>query len=232
MLPLYLPLHADDGTIGGLIGLLSPHRAGLLQRQPGRAAGRPGAPRAASTSPRNELIEGIIAESEDESLMDRYLGGEDIPLETLVDDLETAVARGSFYPVLAALRRRPGSALEDLLEVLTSAFPTPAEHALPPVTGIDGTPARAADLRPGRPAGRPRWSRRPSTRTSGGSRLVRVFSGTLQPGPVRTRGPGTGWPSAGHEDHDADERVGAPLLAAGATLRPVDLARGRRHLSR
>ncbi len=34
--------------------------------------------------------------------MDRYLGGEDIDLDILIDDLETAVARGSFYPVLAA----------------------------------------------------------------------------------------------------------------------------------
>ena len=34
--------------------------------------------------------------------MDRYLGGEDIDLKVLIDDLETAVARGSFYPVLAA----------------------------------------------------------------------------------------------------------------------------------
>ena len=37
VLPLYLPLHADDGTIGGLIGLLSRTVHRLLQRQPGRA---------------------------------------------------------------------------------------------------------------------------------------------------------------------------------------------------
>ena len=53
---------------------------------------------------RNALIEGIIAESEDETLMERYLGGEDIDLKVLIDDLEKAVARGSFYPVLAAGR--------------------------------------------------------------------------------------------------------------------------------
>src|SRR5919197_1246469 len=34
--------------------------------------------------------------------MERYLEGEDIDLDILVDDLETAVARGSFHPVLAA----------------------------------------------------------------------------------------------------------------------------------
>ena len=59
---------------------------------------------------RNALIEGIIAESEDETLMDRYLGGEDIDVKVLIDDLETAVARGTFYPGARRLRRRPASA--------------------------------------------------------------------------------------------------------------------------
>ena len=95
---------ADDGTIGGLIGLLSQQvfdysSGGRTVRDPdaehvGAHRGAPGA-----------LIEGIIAESEDETLMDRYLGGEDIEVEMLVEDLEKAVARGSFYPVLA--RREP-----------------------------------------------------------------------------------------------------------------------------
>ena len=104
MLPLYLPMAADDGTVG------RPDRAALAAR----SSTTPAAP-GSSASPtrehvpliddaRNALIEGIIAESEDETLMDRYLGGEDIDLKMLIDDLETAVARGSFYPVLAVRR--------------------------------------------------------------------------------------------------------------------------------
>ena len=58
---------------------------------------------------RGALIEGIIEETEDETLMDRYLGGEEIDLDVLVDDLETAVARGSFYPVVRSAPR-PASA--------------------------------------------------------------------------------------------------------------------------
>ena len=44
--------------------------------------------------------------------MDRYLGGEEIDIKTLVGDLERAVARGVFHPVLAAAprRRAPGRA--------------------------------------------------------------------------------------------------------------------------
>ena len=60
--------------------------------------------------------------------MDRYLGGEEIAPEVLVSDLETAVARGSFYPVLAT-SAETGLGLAELLEVLTRAFPSPAERA-------------------------------------------------------------------------------------------------------
>ena len=76
---------------------------------------------------RDTLIEGIIAESEDESLMERYLGGEDIDLKILIDDLEKAVAHGTFYPVLATAAPS-GLGMAELLEVVTSAFPSPVEH--------------------------------------------------------------------------------------------------------
>ena len=59
---------------------------------------------------RGELIEGIITESEDETLMDRYLSGEEIDPKVLIDDLEKAVARGSFYPVLVASAPHEASA--------------------------------------------------------------------------------------------------------------------------
>src|SRR5436305_13951636 len=71
--------------------------------------------------------------------MDRYLGGEDIDTKVLIEDLETAVARGSFYPVLAACSGN-GLGMAELLEVLTSAFPSPLEHPLLPVPRPDGSP--------------------------------------------------------------------------------------------
>ncbi len=97
VLPAYLPMANDDGTPGGLIGLLSrqvnDYSSGdRVQRAPD-AEHLPLIDEA-----RNRLIEGIIAESEDETLMDRYLAGEDIELDVLVDDLEKAVSRGSLLP--------------------------------------------------------------------------------------------------------------------------------------
>src|SRR5690606_9058142 len=86
---------------------------------------------------RGELIEQIIQESEDESLMDRYLSGEEIDTKVLIDDLEKAVARGQFHPVLATA---PGIGMREILEVVTQGFPSPLERPLPSVTTIDGKP--------------------------------------------------------------------------------------------
>ena len=48
----------------------------------------------------------------------------------LIDDLEKAVARGHFYPVVPVCAET-GVGLDALLEVLTGAFPSPLEHELP-----------------------------------------------------------------------------------------------------
>src|SRR5689334_23419688 len=87
VLPAYLPLAADDGTPAGLIGLLSQR---VFDYSGGSRTIRDPEPEHLPLieSARNALIEGIIAESEDETLMDRYLGGEDLDVDTLVTDLE------------------------------------------------------------------------------------------------------------------------------------------------
>ena len=90
--------------------------------------------------------------------MDRYLGGEDCDVKTLIEDLEKAVARGTFHPVLAAAPAadgaRQGLGTVELLELITGGFPTPGGARVPAVTTPDGKPRPALDLRPGRPAGR------------------------------------------------------------------------------
>src|SRR5215211_3835256 len=81
--PLHLVQRGSDGGVRGLVSLLEPH------------VEIPEADRL-----RSELIEGIIGESEDETLMDRYLAGDELVVADLISDLETAVARGHFHPVL------------------------------------------------------------------------------------------------------------------------------------
>ncbi|HEY6749037.1 MAG TPA: elongation factor G-like protein EF-G2 [Mycobacteriales bacterium] len=220
VMPLYLPLHGDDGGVAGLIGLLS---RTVQDYSTGSLVERPADPEHLQLieAQRNELIEGIIAESEDETLMDRYLSGEDIALPTLIDDLETAVARGSFHPVLAACGTS-GLGAEALIEVLTSAFPAPPEHEVPPVSGVDGSPHAPLTCDPAGPlvAEVVKTTVDPYV---GRVSLVRVFSGTLKPdAPLHVSGHGLA--ARGHEDHDVDERVGHLFSPLGATLRPVDYA--------
>ena len=89
--PLYLPVNDAKGEVSGLIGLLSgrlfDYSGGTrIEADPDPAD----ADRVAEL--RGSLIEGIIQESEDESLMDAYLSGEEIDPKGLIEDLEDDAA--------------------------------------------------------------------------------------------------------------------------------------------
>src|SRR6266566_2674965 len=91
--PLYLPVSDAKGEVSGLIGLLSGRLFDYTDGARTESDPDPAdADRVAEL--RGSLIEGIIQESEDESLMDAYLGGEEIDVKGLIEDLEKAVARG------------------------------------------------------------------------------------------------------------------------------------------
>ncbi|NEK56685.1 elongation factor G-like protein EF-G2 [Geodermatophilus sabuli] len=204
--PMHLLRRGPDGAVTGLVSLLEPHVE--LAGEEGQDADRL----------RAELIEGIIAESEDETLMDRYLGGEELSVTDLVADLETAVARGHFHPVLCAAPLT-GVGIPELLDLLVSAFPCPMEHGCPPVTRPDGTPAPV----PSCDADGPLVAEVVKTTTDpylGRVSLVRVFSGTLRPD-TAVHVSGHGMADRGHPDHDVDERIGAVSSPLGSVLRPV-----------
>jgi elongation factor G len=215
--PLYLPMHGDDEGVAGVIGLISQR---VFDWSSGDRVERDPDPEHLPLieSLRGELLEAIIAESEDETLLDRYLAGEDIDQKVIVADLELAVARGNFYPVLPAA---PLSMLgtDELLEVLTQAMPTPLEHPCPVVTRPDGSAAAAISCDPDGPLVA-EVVKTTSDPYLGRVSLVRVFSGTLRPDAV-VHVSGHGMVERGHPDHDADERVGAISTPLGGVLRPV-----------
>ena len=64
--------------------------------------------------------------------MDRYLGGEEVGEDVLVADLEKAMARGSFYPVIPVCATT-GVGCAELLDLVVSGFPPPPEHPSPEV---------------------------------------------------------------------------------------------------
>ncbi|TXS45929.1 elongation factor G-like protein EF-G2 [Streptomyces sp. uw30] len=230
VLPLYLPLHGPQGPDGhapvtGLIGLLSQK---LFEYSSGeRKESEPGEDQLPEIEEaRNRLIEGIIAESEDETLMDRYLGGEQVDVKTLIEDLERAVARGKFFPVLAAAPAadgaRQGLGTVEVLELVTGGFPTPLEREAPRVTTVNGKPRELKLCDPDGPLVA-EVVKTASDPYVGRVSMVRVFSGTLRPDET-VHVSGHGLADRGHEDHDVDERIGALSAPFGKQQRTLSHA--------
>ena len=201
VLPLYLPEDPAQPTAGSLVELLT-------TADPAHAEDRAA------------LIEAIIAESEDETLLERYLSGDDLDPAVLAADLHTAVGRGHFHPVVPISGGDDANfGLRELLDLVVRGFPSPVERPLPdcytPIGG-DG-PALACD--PDGPLAAEvirTWVDPYLGRVS----LARVFSGTISTDtPLHVSGHGGA--DRGHPDHDADEKT-ATLL--GPTLAPITSA--------
>ncbi len=204
VLPLHVPVR-KGGEIVGLTGLLAP-----------------GSGDGSVDALRGELIEGIIEESEDETLMERYVGGEEIAEDVLVADLERAVARATFFPVVPVCSVT-GVGCTELLDLAARGFPPPTEHPAPEVFSPAGRAAPAIACDPDGPlvAEVVRTSSDPYV---GRLSLVRVFSGTLTPDQsVHVSGHFTSFfgDSSGHADHDEDERIGALGHPFGRTQVPA-----------
>ncbi len=231
VLPLYLPA---DTPCTGLIGLLSQTHFEYSGGK--RATKEPDSSYSDRLSEqRGTLIEGIIEESEDETLMERYLGGEEIDEKVLIEDLEKAVARGSFFPVIPVCSSTGVGTLE-LLEVATSGFPSPLEHPLPDVFTPQGKNRDRLTCDPKGPL-LAEVVKTTSDPYVGRVSLVRVFSGTIKPDATvhvsghfssffgsstnGSDGGSTGRGSAGHEDHDEDERIGTLSFPLGKQQRPA-----------
>jgi elongation factor G len=218
VLPLYLP------TGDGLIGLLSQTQYEYADGK--RTTHSPDSAYADQIEDaRGSLIEGIIEESEDESLMERYLGGEKIDEAVLIDDLEKAVARGSFFPVIPICSCTGVGTLE-LLEVATRGFPSPREHPLPEVF----TPQGAVFTKVACGSDSPLLAEVVKTTSDpyvGRLSLVRVFAGTITPDTtVHVSGHFSSFYDGEHSvhaDHDEDERIGALSFPLGKQQRPASV---------
>ena len=210
MLPLYVPVR-DGGEITGLVDLMVGPTDGGADHADLRGA----------------LIEGIIEESEDETLMDRYLGGEEISHDTLTKDLEKAVAHATLppgRPRLLGVRRR----LRRAARPRRRRLPVPARARL------------ARGVHPGGGGGRADHAatrggplvaevvKTTSDQYVGRVSLVRVFSGTLTPdAPVHVSGHFTSFfcldsPGSTHEDHDEDEKIGSLTYPFGRQHVPAE----------
>ncbi|MGB3333166.1 MAG: elongation factor G-like protein EF-G2 [Mycobacterium sp.] len=203
VLPLYLPAPGRDDDV---IGLLAAESVDLPDGAQQRGA----------------LIEAIIEESEDESLLDRYLGGEQIEPAVLAADLERAVARGSFFPVIPACGST-GIGIPELLEVVSTGFPAPPEHLLPEVFSPNGAVRAGLSCDPDGPL-LAEVVRTTSDPYLGRVSLVRVFSGTIKPDSgIHVSGHCAGFfgDGTGRTDHDEDDRIGTLAFPLGRQQRPA-----------
>jgi len=174
---------------------------------------------------RSEIVEAIITESDSEGLLDRYLSGEDIPFRQLVDDLTTAVARASFFPVVPS-HPHTGLGAREVMELITWGFPSPAQHHMPKAFTNKG--AAADPIVP--EADGPLIAEVIKTTTDayvGRISVVRVFSGTLRPdSQVHISGhlaqfTGNKRDEAWHQGHDEVGRAGTISTMFGGKLTPV-----------
>jgi elongation factor G len=195
--PLYLPI-GEEQDFRGLVGLLS-GRAFTYEGGRRSEGEVPDELTDAAASLREQLIEAIIQESEDEALMDRYLGGEEIATGDLIGDLEQAVAAGRLFPVLAGAAIR-NIGVTELLEVCTQAFPSPAER--PEVEGRRADPDGPLTAYVFKTISDPYVGR---------MNLFRVISGTFRPDTT-----------VFNATKRKDERVGHLLTVRGKAQEPAE----------
>ncbi len=191
-----LPLYVPDGETA-VVGLLSGRRYDYSGGWPATESDASGVD---IGGPRGALIEAIINNSEDESLLERYLSGDEIEFDVLVDDLETAVARATFFPMLPVCSGT-SVGLGQVLELVVGGFPPPVERPIPPVQALYGveTTVESCDAAGPLLAEVVRTSVDPYL---GRLSVLRIFSGTLTPEtPIHISGHGGA--ARGHPDHDA-----------------------------
>ncbi len=120
-LPLQLPIGAHT-SFKGIVDLLTMKG---YEGTDGKEAEIPSSLQAQASSTREKLVEAIA--EVDDSLIEKYLGGEELSLDELRANLRKAVLGGSVVPILT------GSALQNmgidrLLDAICDYLPSPAER--------------------------------------------------------------------------------------------------------
>jgi elongation factor G len=222
--PVGAPL-IEDGHVTGAINLL---RRSVTDYRSGEPTSREPDETEAEIIEEHwdPLIESIIEESEDETLLDRHLSGEPIDLDIVLPDLRAAVATGRFFPMIPA-HAPTGMGIEGLLELFEQGFPSPASAPLPKVYKLSGEPFGAVNCDPEGPLVA-EVVRTTSDPFVGRLSLVRVFSGTLSPDtPLHVSGHLQQFAPHhvhAHPNHDSDDRVGPLSAPLGDETRPKPYA--------
>jgi elongation factor G len=208
--PAYVPIKDGDKIVGNL-SLVSQNVHDYASGK--RVRREASADELATISDyRSALIEGIIQESEDDALMDRYLEGEELKIDELVEDLTKAIYTGRFFPVVP-VNSLDAVGIEELLTVVVNAFPNPSRHRLT-VSKVAGGKIDTIEAEVGNPDGPlvAEVIRTTSDQFAGRGSLIRVFNGTLKTDDTVMvsghRSLFTSQEDPAHPDHDDPDKVG------------------------
>ncbi|HHW84146.1 MAG TPA: elongation factor G-like protein EF-G2 [Actinomycetales bacterium] len=225
---LYLPYEAKDPKTAAIISVVR----GKVMRGFGPNATFEDLPEELADHVeeiRGNLIEDVITEAGNEELMERYLEGEEFQYDSLADDLTAATNSARFFPVLPMVATT-GLGVKQLLRVICTGFPSPAEHGLLKAY----TPAGADREVITHSADGPLIGQIIKTTTDpfvGRISVVRLFSGVLKADQmVHISGHAAGFAGRSaddswHQDHDEVEKIGALARPIGGTQTPIDEAR-------
>jgi elongation factor G len=218
VLPIFLPMLDDKEVVAGFIDLLDEQiwdwSTGAVQVKDAEDRHKE-----LIETERGSLIEGVVTESEDEDLMEKFIGGEHVDNDMLTSDLEKAVAKGHFHPVMGHAVTAANVGSELILDLIVRGFPSPVEHTLPTVTSTDGSPAAPIASSPDGPLVA-EVIKTTSDPYVGKVSIVRVFSGTLKSDAV-VHVSGHFGDGSGHESHDIDERIGHLTAMVGSNFTDV-----------
>ncbi len=222
--PAYMPLYNGEHQIIGNLSLLSrmvhDYSSGDRVRRPADSVED-----IQIDHYRADYIESVISYSESEDMMERYLEGEELATEEVVEEVLKAMAHGGFFPVLPVMTTGPGT--EELIGLITRGFPSPLQRPLPDTFTFDGSQLPAFTADPDAPL-RAQVIRTTSDPYAGRLSMVRVFSGTIKPDLTvvvsGNRELFGGVPNSQHPAHQDEDRVGPLSAPSGVDLCPKTIA--------
>ncbi|MFF0816439.1 elongation factor G [Rhodococcus sp. NPDC003318] len=197
--PIYIPV-VRDGVPVGTVDLLTGRHHGDVPADVDTSAAR------------ESLVEAISGL--DDTLMERYLGGEELDTDALFAGLRHEITDCTLHPALAVTDT--GFGAEELLDLIAGSFPDPTHRVGPgPVSDAD-IPLTAQVMRI---TGDPYVGR---------INLVRVYTGTLRPDthvwvkrPTESVNRGTSTASPTPAGETVEDRITTLSGPFGATTRPI-----------
>ena len=138
--PIQLPI-GSEGGFKGIIDLIA-MKATIYNDDLGKDISVVEIPedlRAEAETWREKMIEN--AASSDETLMEKYLGGEDLTEAEIIEGIRRATIAGEFVPVLTGTALK-NKGVQPLLDKVTELLPSPLD--IPPASGTDPDDAEKA----------------------------------------------------------------------------------------